>query len=217
MRLMDILRRAQGGEFFDNAARVAGVDAVAAEQAIGRMGPLIAVELRRRYQDPEALEDLFDLVEDNDGLLDEPHLMDEPELFREGDAVLARVYGSAEAAHSALGVRSNDMAALRLSAISATAMLGVLARSYAGPEPQTLAATGTSEEGGEAKGGLLATIIAAIIKGVLQGVMRQLAPRRRRRTSINFGTGRKRRSRRRRDSGPSLDHILEEILGSRSK
>ncbi len=52
------LRKAQDGEFFANAGRVAGIDAGAAEQTLGKMGPAIAAQLRKRKSMP-SLDQIF--------------------------------------------------------------------------------------------------------------------------------------------------------------
>ncbi len=96
-----------------------------------------------------------------------------------------------------------------ISAIAATSVLAVLAKSYA--TPATLAgSTGEAPQGG----GILATIIAAILKGLLQGARSQLAPRRRRRRSYTsyFGTRRKTTRRKRRAKTPTLEDIFGQIL-----
>src|SRR5262245_35145283 len=104
MGLMDILRDAQGGEFFVNAGRAAGIDAAAAEHALRRMGPAIAAKLRERAEDPDAFEGLLDLLEDGEGdvFLDDSNFMDDPEIVSDGEAVLADIYGSTEAARKTL-------------------------------------------------------------------------------------------------------------------
>ena len=96
-----------------------------------------------------------------------------------------------------------------ISAIAATSVLAVLAKSYA--TPATLASsTGEAPQGG----GILATIISAILKGLLQGARSQLAPRRRRRRSYTsyFGTRRRTTRRKRRAKTPTLEDIFGQIL-----
>lgn len=219
MSLMDILRAAQDGRFIANAGQAAGLDAAAAEAALGRMGPAIAGQLRKRAEDPQALEALLDLLEDGDGdaFLDDSNLMDDPELVTDGEAVLADIYGSAAAARKALAIKVRDTALNKLAAIAAGAVLAVLARQYAQPATQHLMGAQRAQGAGEEQGGLFATIIEAVVKGAVQGATRQLAPkRRRRRTTSVFGTSTRRRTRKRRSNGsiPSLDQIFGEILGT---
>ncbi|HTN98762.1 MAG TPA: DUF937 domain-containing protein [Nordella sp.] len=218
MGLMDILRAAQDGRFFANAGQAAGLDAAAAEAALGRMGPAIAGQLRKRAEDPLALEALLDLLEDGDGdgFLDDSNLMDDPELIADGEAVLADIYGSAAAARKALAIKVRDTALNKLAAIAASAVLAVLARQYAQPATQHLMGAQSAQGNGAEQGGLFSTIIEAVVKGAIQGATRQLAPKRRRRTTSIFGTSTRRRTRRRRSSGsiPSLDQIFGEILST---
>jgi hypothetical protein len=213
MALMDILRGAQNGQFFANAGRVAGVDAAAAERTLGEIAPAIVVALRKRAEDAQAFEGLLELLEDGNGdaFLDDESLMDDAELVSDGKAVLADVYGSAKAAQKALAIRPADVATQRLAAISASAVLAALARSYKRP----LGLVGAQQAASEAQGGIFSTIVEAVIKGAVEGAKRQLAPRRRRRRSYSsyFGKRRKRRTRRR-STTPTLDQIFGELLGT---
>ena len=186
MGLMDILRAAQNGAFFANAARAAGVDPAAAEQTLGRMGPAIAAQLRKRAEDPVSFESLLDILEDGNGdaFLDDASLMDDPELVSDGDAVLADIYGSAAATQKALAIRANDGSTHRLAAIAASAVLAALARNYAQPQVQSLMGTERVQGGGEEQGGILSSIISAVVKGAIQGAARQFAPKRRDRKSV---------------------------------
>lgn len=217
MGLMDILRSAQDGRFFANAGQAAGLDEAAAEAALGRMGPAIAGQLRKRAEDPQALEELLDLLEDGDGdaFLDDSNFMDDPELIEDGKAVLTDIYGSAAAARKALAIGVRYSAMHKLAAIAASAVLAVLARQYAQPRTQHLMGAQRAQDDGAEQGGLFSTIVEAVVKGAVQGATRQLAPRRRRRrTTSIFGTGARRRTRKRRSSMPSLDQIFGEILGT---
>lgn len=217
MGLMDILRTAQDGRFFANAGQTAGVDRETAEEALGRMGAAIAGQLRKRAEDPDALEKLLDLLEDGDGdaFLDDSNFMDDPELVADGEAVLADIYGSAAAARKALAIAPRDAAMNKLAAIAASAVLAALARQYARPEMQGVMGEQRAAGNGGEQGGILATIIEAVVEGAVQGATRQLAPkRRRRRTTSIFGTKRKRTTRKRRSDSFSLDQIFGEILGN---
>src|SRR5262245_61363886 len=120
MAVMDILRGAQNGRFFANAGRAAGVDAAAAERTLGALTPEIVVKLRKRAEDPQALESLLDLLEDGHGdvFLGDESLLDDPEIVSDGKAVLTDIYGSAEAVNDALALRTDDAVAQRLAAIA---------------------------------------------------------------------------------------------------
>lgn len=217
MSLMEILRAAQSGRFVANAGDTAGIDESAAEAALSRMGPAIAAQLRKRAEDPQAFEALLDLLEDGDGdaFLDDSNFMDDPEMIEDGKAVLTDIYGSAQAARSALAIEARDSAMMKLAAIAASAVLAVLARQYARPQMQGLMGAQRAASNGGEQGGIFSTIVEAVIKGVLQETTRQLAPkRRRRRTTSVFGTRTRRRTRKKRSSTPSLDQIFGEIIGA---
>jgi hypothetical protein len=213
MALMDILRAAQNGAFFANAARAAGVHAAAAERTLGEIAPAIVLQLRKRAADAQAFEGLLDLLEDGNGdaFLDDESLMDDPELVSDGKAVLADIYGSTEAARQALAIRPDDAATQRLAAIGASAVLAALARSY--NQPLGLVGAEQASSDGEAPSGIFTTILEAVIKGAVQGATRQITPKRRRRGSTSiFGTAKKRT--RRRSTTPSLEQIFGELLGT---
>ncbi|HUQ36981.1 MAG TPA: DUF937 domain-containing protein [Aestuariivirga sp.] len=212
MTLMSILATSDNGNYFGNVAQACNMSAAMAKSALERLCPAIATQLKEKMQsDNNAFEALLDLLDeggDLDGLTDS-------ESIEDGKAVLQDLYGSPAAALAEmkrLAPGLDDSQYENISAISATSVLAVLAKSYA--TPATLASSeGEAPQGG----GLLATIIAAIIKGLLQGVRSQLAPRRRRRRSYTsyFGTRRKTTRRRRRATAPTLEDIFGQILGTR--
>ena len=212
MTLMSILAASNNGNYFEGVAQACGMDAGEARSALERLCPAIATQLKSKMQrDNNAFEALLDLLDeggDLDGLTD-------GEAIADGKAVLDDLYGSPAAALAEmkkLAPGLSDAQYENISAIGATSVLAVLAKSYAAPA--TLAgSTGEAPQGG----GILATIIAAIIKGLLQGARSQLAPRRRRRRSYTsyFGTRRKTTRRKRRANTPSLEDIFGQILGAR--
>jgi hypothetical protein len=212
MAIIDILSAAQGGRFFSNVAAVTGLDAASAEAALGKFAPAIATKLKdKAASDPEAFENLLDLLEDGDGSdLNDADAITSSEAFSDGREILEDLYGSAGAAATAMGklVPTLDTAAVaKLSAISATSVLAALAASNA----QTL--TGGGAAAAEpASGGLLSVIVGALVEGLMKGAQRQLAPkRRRRRYTSYYGTRRPRTRRRKRTVG--LDDIFKDILG----
>jgi hypothetical protein len=213
MTLMSILAASDNGNYFDGVARVCNMSAEDARSALARMCPAIATQLKSKMQSDnnefEALLDLLDEGDDLDGLTNS-------EAIEDGKAVLEDLYGSPAAALAEmkrLAPGLSDAQYENISAISATSVLAVLAKSYAAPA--TLASsTGEAPQGG----GILAAIFAAIIKGLLQGARSQLAPRRRRRRSYSsyFGTRRRKTTRRRRRATtPTLEDIFGQILGTR--
>jgi hypothetical protein len=213
MMLMSILAASENGNYFDRVARACNMSASEAKTVLERLCPAIAARLKAKaLSDNNAFEALLDLLDeggDLDGLTD-------PEAIEDGKAVLEDLYGSPAAARDEmkkLAPGLSDPQYERISAISATSVLAVLAKSYATPATFS-SSTGEAPQGG----GILATIIAALIKGLWQGVRSQLAPRRRRRRSYSdyFGTRRRKTTRRRtRARTPTLEDIFGQILGTR--
>ncbi|MEP7174140.1 MAG: DUF937 domain-containing protein [Aestuariivirga sp.] len=209
MTLMSILATSDNGNYFSSVAQACSMSAGDAKSALERLCPAIASRLKAKMQsDNNAFEALLDLLDeggDLDGLTD-------GEAIADGKAVLDDLYGSTTAALAEmkkLAPGLSDTQYENISAIAATSVLAVLAKSYA--TPATLAAsTGDAPQGG----GILATIIAALIKGLMQGARSQLAPRRRRRRSYTsyFGTRRKPTRRKRRARTPTLEDIFGQIL-----
>lgn len=218
MALIDMLADAQGGAFFANTAAATGLSAAETKTVFAAIGPAIAGQLKDKAEaDPEAFEDLLDLLEDGgDADLDNPTAMTAAEAVADGNAILADIYGSRNAAIVDMRKLAGSVAEApleKLAAIAATAVLAVLARSHARVMP--LAGAPAAADTG---GGLLATIVSALVRGAVQGVARQIAPRRRRRRSYTsyFGTRRRRATpRRKRWRSPSVDDIFADILGSR--
>ena len=211
MTLMSILAASGNGNYFDSVARAGSMGAGEAKSALGRLCPAIAAQLKAKAQnDKGAFEALLDLLDeggdDLEGLAD-------AEAIADGKAVLDDLYGSRAAALAEmkrLAPGLDDAQYENISAIAATSVLAMLAKSYA--TPATLAgSTGEAPQGG----GILATIISAIVKGLLQGARSQLAPRRRRRRSYStyFGTRRRKTTRRKRQAKtPTLENIFGQIL-----
>jgi hypothetical protein len=209
MTLMSILATSDNGNYFSNVAQTCSMSAGDAKSALERLCPAIVAQFKAKAASDnnefEALLDLLDEGDDLNGLTD-------AEAIADGKAVLDHLYGSTPAALAEmkkLAPGLDDSQFENISAIAATGVLAVLAKSYG--TPATLASsTGEAPQGG----GILATIIAAIIKGLLQGARSQLAPRRRRRRSYTsyFGTRRKTTRRKRRAKTPTLEDIFGQIL-----
>ncbi|MGQ0486079.1 MAG: DUF937 domain-containing protein [Hyphomicrobiales bacterium] len=216
MALIDMLAGAQGGAFFANAAAASGLGAVETRTVFATIGPAIAGQLKGKAEaDPESFEDLLDLLEDGgDSDLDDGEAMTGAEAVADGNAILAAIYGSRNAAIVDMRKLAGDIPEVpleKIAAIAATSVLAALARSHAVAQPPAGATTAAATEGG-----LLGTIVSAIVKGAVQGAASQLAPRRRRSYSSYFGKRRRRTARgRRRTRSPSLDDIFADILGTR--
>jgi hypothetical protein len=216
MTMMTILDAAENGNYFASVAKACGMSAGEAKSNLEKLCPAIAMRLKSKSQnDYEALEALLDLLDEGGGSSDLDDLTDS-EAIADGKAVLEDIYGSptvALAEMKRLVPGLDDAQNEKISAIAATSVLAVLAKTYS--VPTTLAAV---SDPAPQSGGLLGTIISAILKGILQGLARQLAPRRRRRRTYSdyFGTRRRRTTRRRtRARTPTLEDIFGQILGTR--
>ena len=209
MTLMSILATSDNGNYFSNVAQTCSMSAGDAKSTLERLCPAIAAKLKSRAQsDNDSFEALLDLLDEGDDL----NGLTDSEAIADGKAVLDDLYGSPAAALAEmkrLAPGLSDAQYENISAIAATSVLAVLAKSYA--TPATLASsTGDAPQAG----GILSTIIYAILKGLLQGARSQLAPKRRRRRSYTsyFGTRRKTTRRKRRAKTPTLEDIFGQIL-----
>ena len=211
---MTILAAAQNGNYFADVAKACGISADDAKSSLEKICPAIAARLKSKTQnDHDAFEALLDLL-DEGGDSSDLDTVTGSEAIADGKAVLEDLYGSSSAALAEmkrLTFGLDESAVGKISAIGATSVLAVLAKTYAAPATLASAPAETGQSGG-----ILGTIIAAVVKGALQGVARQLAPRRRRRRSYSsyFGT-RRRKTTRRRKRSISLDDIFGQILGTR--
>ena len=216
MTMMTILDAAQSGNYFANAAKACSMSTSEAKSSLEKLCPAIASQLKTKAQnDHEAFEALLDLLDEGGGSSDLDDLTDS-EAIADGKAVLEDLYGSpanALAEMKRLAPGLDDAQFGKISAIAATSVLAILAKSYS--TPATLAAV---SDPAPQSGGILSTVFSAVLKGILQGLARQLAPRRRRRRSYSdyFGTRRRKTTRRRtRTKTPSLEDIFGQILGTR--
>ncbi len=211
MAILEILGAAQGGAFFANAGKAAGLSAGAAQSAIAVLAPAIAHKLKdKAAADPDAFDQLLDLLEEggDSSDLDDVDGVTGAEAISDGKAILADLYGAqAVTAIAKLVPDVSGDAADTISAIAATSVLASLAATNA----NTLAdPAGQPASGG---GGIISVIIAAVMKGLMQGAARQLAPRRRRRRYSTYAYGTRRRPRRR-TRRPGLDDVFKSILGT---
>jgi hypothetical protein len=213
MAITSILAAAQGGAFYSNVASATGLSETTVTKAINAFAPAIAEKLKAKAAaDPEAFENLLDLLEDGDGSdLNDPDAITGAEAISDGNEILQDLYGSADAAATALvklAPSVDDDAAAKLGPISATSVLAALAAANA----QTLTgnAAPAASSGG---GGILSTIISALVAGLVKGAVKQMAPKRRRRRYTSY-YGR-RPVRRRRRSTPGLESIFKDILTGR--
>ena len=224
MALMDILTQAQGGAFYANAGKAVGIPPDKARAALDALCPAIALKLRQSAENEVTLDALLEIIEDGDGdaFLDDPALIGDPEVSKDGNAILADVYGTKTAAlkeAKALAPDLDKKALGALTAIAATSVVAALARSQR--QSIMMPAMGIQQVAGTGGGGLLGTIVSAVIEGAIKGAVRELAPKPRRRRS-SYAAARRRRSktktrtrtRTRRTKRPSLDSLFRDILDS---
>ena len=210
MTMMGILSKTENGDYFGRVGRACNMDAATAEASLARLCPAIALRLKEKSaNDNNAFEALLDLLDEGDDLTG----LTDAEAIADGKAVLADLYGSTPAALAEmkkLAPGLSDAQSENISAIAATSVLAVLAKSYGAPAPLASSA-GEAPQGG----GLMATIMAAVIAGLLQAFRSKFAPKRRRRRSYTsyFGTRRRKTTRRRRRAKtPTLEDIFGQIL-----
>ena len=213
MSIQDILGHTEGGAFYRNAAKAAGVTDADAKATIGKLAPAIALALKdRAAADPEAFEVLLELLEDNgDADLNEAGALTDGEAQSDGAAILKDIHGSAAAAQAVAGKLVSELAPEAVSilnAISATGVLAALSQQNVVTLSDGAATAADTQSGG---GGFLSILFAALLKGLLQGASRQLAPKRRRRRYTSY-SGRRTAPRRRRRTTPGLDDIFKSIL-----
>jgi hypothetical protein len=208
-----ILEAAEGGRFFANAARAAGVSEEEARAATLKLAPAIAQQLKdKAAKDPEAFEQLLDLIEEGDAAeLQQDGALTDGDAQSDGARILDDLYGSAQAAQASLLGLAGSIAKVpgyTLASINASAVLAALSASNAAKLKD-----GGPQAASSAGGGLLSILLAALVKGLLQGARRQLAPRRRRQRYSSY-YGRRRTARRRRPT-IGLDDVFREILTGR--
>ena len=218
MALLDILTQAQGGAFYANAGRAVGIPPDQAKAALDALCPAIAVKLRQTAENEETLDALLEIIEDGDGdaFLDDPALIGDPEVAKDGNAILADVYGTKTSAlkeAQGLAPGLDKKALATLTAIAASSVVAALARSQR--QSAMMPAIGVQQAASSGGGGLLGTIVSAVLEGAIKGAVRELTPRpKRRRTSYATARRRRAKTRTRRTARPSLDSIFRDILGS---
>jgi hypothetical protein len=226
MALMSMLETAQGGSLFATAAKALGLSADDTRAAMTAICPAIAEKLRdKAEQDADTYDTLLDLLDDNagGGSLEDPEALTGAEAVSDGNAMLEDIYGSRNAAIVALRQLApaiSESALPKLAALSATAVLMVIAAGPGTPAP-LVGAQAAADTGG---GGILGTIVSAVVKGLMEGAQRSLAPKRRRRRGYSGYFGKRRTTRkttrkttRRRKTGTTLEDIFGEILGTRRR
>ena len=218
-----MLEKAQNGGLFAATAAALGLSAAEVNTALASICPEVAARLHdRAAEDEDTYDTLLDLLDDNGGevSLDDAEALTGAEAIADGNAVLDEIYGTRNAAVTAmrqLAPGIPESALPKLAAMGATAVLTALAQSRAAPVALA-GAQAASDSGG---GGLFGTIVAAVVKGLVEGAEKSLAPKRRRRRSYGSYFGRRRKTRtrttRRRVQRTPLEEIFGEILGTRRR
>jgi hypothetical protein len=216
MAIADFLAAAQGGQYFANAGKASDLSEADARAAISAIAPAVAEKLKdKAAADPEAFDQLLDLLEDGGEGLEDVDATTGSEAIEDGAAILKDLYGSDKAAQAALqdlAPHASGAALEKIGAISATSVLASLAASNA----NTLASDTASASGGSG-GGIFNVILAALLKGLMSGAMKGMGIRQRRRPRrrYTYGYGAPRPRRRRRKTRPPLERIFRDVLGGR--
>jgi hypothetical protein len=219
MALMTMLETAQGGNLFATTGKAIGLAADDTRLAMAAICPAIAEKLRdKAEQDEDTYHTLLDLLDDNESeaSLEDAESLTGAEALADGNAMLEDIYGSRNAAITAmreLAPAVSETVLPRLAALSATAVLTVIAAGRSAPMPLAGA-----EAAADTGGGILGTIVSAVVKGLVQGAEKSLAPKRRRRSySSKRRTTRKTTRKPTRRTTTALEDIFSEILGTRRR
>jgi hypothetical protein len=225
MTIAAAIESAQGGRLYEKLAHMTGLSASDCRAAMEGLGPAIAARMQETAHDPEKLDELIELLEDNQGdLLDEGEL-DSRDTEQDGNSVLISAYGSQDAARNeacttARALRLEEDAMLRIMPVAAALVLAVLAkrhRELAGPVEEAGAVQPAEQAAAPERsgGGILSVFLAAIGAGIARAIANRLLPRRRRRYGYrrrryagNRGYSGRRRTRRQ----PSLEEVFRDLL-----
>jgi len=212
--LMNMLARAQNGNYFTNVAKVCGMDTATAEACLEKLCPAIARQLKTKAEgNAQAFESLLDLLDEggDSADLESADAMMGAEAISGGKAVLADVFGALPAAVAAmkqLARAIDNGSVVRFSAIAASSVLAGLSKTHGAPMPLA----GDTQH----SGGILGAIISAVVTDASQGVVRQLAPQRRRPRSYSSYFGRQHMPLGRpRAKTPSPNDLFGQMLGTR--
>jgi len=211
MQILDIIASAQGGHLITHLAAAAGVDQETARSALDRLVPEIARRIAEKADDPDERAYLLDVVDDSeaDDYLDNPRTLLSRSATKDGEDILAYLYGSLAAARREAarigappGMEEPTFEAL----MTFAAVLVLAAMTRRNKRLAMPAAT----PGSGAGGGIAAALVSAVVKGFVDGMKRALVPRRRR---TRISTRRSSRTRRKRSSSkPGLNDILGDLV-----
>jgi len=215
MEILDIIAAGQGGGLITRLGAAAGVDAATARAALDRLAPDIAQRIAARARDPQEFEHLLDVLEEGeaDAYLDSPRALLSRAATRDGEDILAHLYGSLDAARreaTIIGAPAGMKAAVfeRFMTFAAALVLAAMTR-----RNKMLAMPAAASQSVASQGGIVAMLIDAVVKGLVDGFKRAMLPRRRR-ASTTYGRKKKRSGPKRstRTRTPSLQDILGDIV-----
>lgn len=211
MQILDIIASAQGGHLVTHLAAAAGVDQETARSALDRLVPEIARRIADKAGDPDEREHLLAVVDDSeaDDYLDTPRTLLSRTATKDGEDILAYLYGSvASARREAARIGTPPgMEEQTFEALMTFAAVLVLAAMTRRNKRLAMPAAGLLWS---ANGGVAAALVGAVVKGLVDGMKRALVPRRRR---TRIGTRRSSRTKRKRSSRkPSLSDILGDLV-----
>ena len=174
MTLTAMLAQAQGGRLFAQVAGAIGLDEATTRTAMMDICPAIISELKAAAEgDDSLLETLArHLAEGNEGsVLDDPGVLTGAESIKDGNAILAAIYGSKAGAMEDIKTLVTGVPAAKLSklaAVSATAAVSALMQSHA-----ITPLAGVQRAAGSG-GGILSVFIDALIKGMVRAATSEL-------------------------------------------
>ncbi len=215
MSVLDTLLDAHRGNLAASLAAAAGISQEQCLECLRKLVPEIASRIREKAEDPEDLEQLFDVLEDRhqEVVLDQPASMLDRVTLQDGEDILSHLYGTLDRARTTAerlgaprGVDRDTFTRL----MTPVATLTLAAMTRRNRELTLLASSGGGKEGGQTS--FVIAILSAIAEGIMDGLTRTSKQhmRRRRRT---YGGKRKRRRRTSRNRQRRSKAVLEEIIG----
>jgi YD repeat-containing protein len=222
MRVSEALEQAQGGQLIRKLGELAGISPSDAKRALEAMCPPIAARLQGRAAEPREFERLLNLLEDNESDLLKDGDPSSSEVESDGQAVLADLYGSPDAARqeaetAARALRIDTAAMERLQPIAAQLVLALLSarfRREEEPEGETGAASEAEAVPSQEREGksIWAVFVAAIGAAIVRALISRLMPRRRR-VRYTYDDYRRRTPRRRRTAArPRLEDLFRDLI-----
>ena len=174
MSVVDILTQSQDGKLFGQVAAELSLDEGTVRTAMTAICPAILSEVRAAAEDDEGLLETLArhlAVGAVGSVLDDPGVLTGAESVKDGNAILAAVYGSKAGAMEEVKALTSGIPAAKLSklaAISATAAVSALMQSHS-----VMPLAGV-QRAASAGGGILSVFIDALIKGMVRAATSEL-------------------------------------------